>query len=366
MRGTPEGTGRAAGAAVSLRAASCSPTRRWTPTRAQGVLGAPLGHGQGLAAGRGGGRPTLGGLVDGAEVGVPRGLEVRSFDVVPQRLQATVGQAQQPLGQRRGAARFDEDAVDAVAHLRRERPDAGGQDGQAVGEGEQRVLRGRAGAVGQHDGVVGGHELGDAGRGDVPFAQLHVPAHAGPRRELADPAAGSAPQLPGDGEPGVEAALVHLAQRLEQQVQALVLADDAQAEQPDAAVTRHPRTGLTGQLRAAGQVRGQVGRHDAAGAVGVGQRGLRVGVDDDAVDGGEQPGHEQLVAGFGSCGSTLCATTTVRAVECAARIAARTVMSAGTCSGTTWAMTTRSACATCRPVRHQDAGEDQDSGAASG
>ena len=181
-----------------------------------------------------------------------------------------------------------EQAVDAVAHLVGEGADRAGQHGHPVAQGEQGVLRGRGRAVGQRDDVVVRHQLRDPFCGNVAGVHLDAALDARVGGQLADPAAGIPPHLAGDG----EAQVGHVAQGVDEQVDALVVAHDAEREQPRRAVVVG-----AGQRRAAGQVRRQVELAHVLRAELGREAGLLVGVDDDGVDPAQQGLHQLPVAG---------------------------------------------------------------------
>ena len=126
-----------------------------------------------------------------------------------------------------------EQAVDAVAHLLGEGADRAGQHGQPVAQREQGVLRGGGGAVGQarrRRGCAISSAIRSAGH--VAGVHLDAALEARVGGQLADPAAGIPPHLAGDG----EAQVGHVAQGVDEQVDALVVAHDAEREQPGRAV----------------------------------------------------------------------------------------------------------------------------------
>ncbi len=232
--------------------------------------------------------------LQGPDVVRPRTGEVGLAHLLGQPVGRTrLGEAAQGGDQGLGIGRRHEQAVDAVADLAGEGADRGREDRPAVPLGEEDVLRGGRREVRQDDHVVAGHQPGDPVGRHV--AAVHLDPAAQPRvgGQLADAAAGIPPQLAGHGERDV----VDLAEGLEEQVDALVVAHDAEGEQPHRAVV-----GGAWLRRAAGQVRRQVDLAHPLGAELGGEAGLLVGVDEHGVGPTEQCAHERSVPGPGLVG----------------------------------------------------------------
>ena len=189
--------------------------------------------------------------LEGAHVVGPRSGEVGLADLLGEGVGGPrLGEPAQCTDQRGAVGRRHEQPVDAVADLTREGADRGREHRPPVPLGEQDVLRRGGGAVGQDDDVVAGHQAGDAVGRHVAAVHLDPAAQPGVGRELAHAAAGIAPELTGHGERGV----LDLAQGLEEQVDALVVAHDAEREQPHRSVVAR---GAARAARRAGAVAGR-------------------------------------------------------------------------------------------------------------
>ncbi len=157
-----------------------------------------------------------------------------------------------------------------------------------MAERQQGVLRRRGGAVGQRHDVVVRHELRDAFCRNVTGVHLDTAREARVGGQVADRAPGIPPQLAGDG----EAQVGHVAQRVDEQVDALVVAHDAEREQARrAGVVGARQRGAAGQVGWEGELahvlRAELGR----------EPGLLVGVHDDGVDAAQERLHQLPVAG---------------------------------------------------------------------
>ena len=203
------------------------------------------------------------------------------------------------------------------------------------------------------------HQLGDPVGGNVAGCTSTRPCEARVGGQLADPAAGIPPHLAGDG----EAQVGHVAQGVDEQVDALVVAHDAEREQPRRAV--RARGAAAG--RAAGQVRRQVELAHVRGAELGGEAGLLVGVDDDGVDAAQERLHQLSVAGVALVrqhvvrdehGARPVPVVAVARPTPAARSRARW---AGTTAGMTCTTTMTSTSRSRRPARTQVSGRAQDS-----
>ena len=166
--------------------------------------------------------------------------------------------------------------------------------------GQQGVLRGRRRAVGKGDDVVARQEPGDPVRGNV--AAVHLDPAVEPRvgRQLADAPAGIPPELARDG----EADAGHVTDGVDEEVHALVVADDAQGQEADGAVAAG--TGLARLGWSSRQVRREGELLDVAGTQLRGESRLVVGVDDHGVDPADQGLHQLPVAGVGSRAGERC------------------------------------------------------------
>ena len=157
-----------------------------------------------------------------------------------------------------------------------------------MGVAEEGVLGGGGAAVGQGEHVVAGQQLGQPVGGDVAGQHGHPVAQVGLGGQLPHGGPAGPPQLAGDGERDAG----HLAQGPQQHVDALVLADHAQGEQPRRPVVRRALGG-----RPARQVRREVGDRDPCGTEVGGQGGLLGAVHQDRVDASHQRVHQLPVAG---------------------------------------------------------------------
>ena len=215
-----------------------------------------------------------------AEVVRPRPGEVGRLDALGEAAaHVRVAESAQRAGEGALVLRRHEQAVDAVVDLLRERRDVGGEHGQPVRVAEDDVLRRRRRAVGQGEDVVVGEQRGQRVGGHVAVADLDPARERRVGREPADDAAVGAPDLAGDG----QRHLGHRAHGAQQHVDALVLADEPEREQPGRAGPRAARDRVTAR-----QVRRQVGDRHAARAEVVGDPGLVGAVHEHGVDAREE------------------------------------------------------------------------------
>jgi hypothetical protein len=188
------------------------------------------------------------------------------------------------------------------AHVVGEGAGGGGDHRDAVGEGKQGVLGGGGLAVGQDEGVGRGEQGRDVGGGDVAGTQGH-PGREAERGDQLLGVFGAAPELACDGQRDVRR---DLGQGLEQHVEALVGANDAEEQQ---AARRNRRgnhgsfwpiifAGIGGGGGYGGEVQGHLGHGDpGGGGQGAGLGGLSGGMNDGQVGGGQQCPCQRDVAG---------------------------------------------------------------------